>query len=134
MGFSRQEYWSELPCPPSGDLPDPGTELASSATPALSGGFFTAEPPGKPKNTGVGGLSLLQGIFPTQELNQGLLHCRQILYELRCQESPSLIPVLGRFPEGGHGNSLQYSYLENPMSLTGYRPWGHKESDLTGVA
>ena len=32
------------------------------------------------QNTGVGSLSLLQGIFPTQELNQGLLHCRQILY------------------------------------------------------
>ena len=39
-------------------------------------------PPGKPKNTGVGSLSLLQGIFPIQELNRGLLHCRQILYQL----------------------------------------------------
>ena len=38
MGFSRQEYWSELPCPPSGDLPDPGMEPAS---PTLAGGFFT---------------------------------------------------------------------------------------------
>ena len=38
-----------------------------------------AEPPGKPKKTGVGSLSILQGIFPTQELNWGLLHCRQIL-------------------------------------------------------
>ena len=36
----------------------------------------------KPKNTGVGSLSLLQGIFLTQELNQGLLHCRQIPYQL----------------------------------------------------
>jgi len=49
MGFFRQEYWSELPCSPPGDLPDPGIELASSANPALSGGFFTAEPPGKPQ-------------------------------------------------------------------------------------
>ena len=39
-------------------------------------------PPGKPKNTGVGSLSLLQLIFPPQELNPGLLHCRQILYQL----------------------------------------------------
>ena len=39
-------------------------------------------------NTGVGSLSLLQGIFPTQELNQGLLHCRWILYQLSYQESP----------------------------------------------
>ena len=41
-----------------------------------------AEPQGKPKNTGVGSLSLLQQIFLTQELNQGLLHCRQIVYQL----------------------------------------------------
>ena len=41
-----------------------------------------AEPQGKPKNTGVGGLSLLQQIFPTQDLNWGLLHCRRILYQL----------------------------------------------------
>ena len=41
-----------------------------------------SEPKGKPKNIGVGSLSLLQQIFPTQELNWGLLHCRQILYQL----------------------------------------------------
>ena len=44
MGFSRQEYWSGLP----GDLPDPGVEPTSLASPALAGGFFTTEPPGKP--------------------------------------------------------------------------------------
>ena len=48
MGFSRQEYWSWLPCPPAGDLPDPETEPASLVSPALAGGFFTTEPPGKP--------------------------------------------------------------------------------------
>ena len=47
-----------------------------------------AEPPWKPKNTGVGRLSLLQGIFLTQESNQGLLHCRWILYQLSYQGSP----------------------------------------------
>ena len=41
-----------------------------------------SEPPGKPKNTGVISLSLLQGNFPTQELNQDLLHCRRFLYQL----------------------------------------------------
>ena len=41
MGFSRQEYWSGLPCPPPGELPDPGIELASLMSPALAGGFFT---------------------------------------------------------------------------------------------
>ena len=41
MGFSRQEYWSRLPCPPSGDLPKPGIEPASLISPVLAGGFFT---------------------------------------------------------------------------------------------
>ena len=41
MGFSRQEYWCGLPCPPPGDLPDPGIKPASLMSPALTGGFFT---------------------------------------------------------------------------------------------
>ena len=41
MGFSRQEYWSGLPCPPPGDLPDPGIEPTSLLSPALAGMFFT---------------------------------------------------------------------------------------------
>ena len=44
VGFPRQEYWSGLPFPLAGDLPNPGIELTS---PALAGGFFTSEPPGK---------------------------------------------------------------------------------------
>ena len=40
MEFSRQEYWSELPFPSPGDLPDPGMEPASLGSPALAGGFF----------------------------------------------------------------------------------------------
>ena len=40
MGFSRQEYWSGLPCPPPGDLPDPGIKLAPLTSPALASGFF----------------------------------------------------------------------------------------------
>ena len=54
----------------------------------IEGGFFTSWATGKPKDTGVGSLSLLQGIFPTPESNQGLLHCRQILYQLSYQGSP----------------------------------------------
>ena len=41
MGFFRQEYWSGLPFPPPGDLPNPGTEPMSLESPALAGGFFT---------------------------------------------------------------------------------------------
>ena len=42
MGFSRQEYWSGLLCPPPGDLPNPGTEPASLMSLALAGRFFTS--------------------------------------------------------------------------------------------
>ena len=72
MGFSRPEYWSGQPFPSLGDPPNPGIEPRS---PTLQVGSLPAEPPGKPKNIGVGSLSLLEGIFLTQELNQGLLHC-----------------------------------------------------------
>ena len=46
MEFSRQEYWSGLPLPTPGDLPDPGIKHTSRA---LAGGFFTTAPPGKAK-------------------------------------------------------------------------------------
>ena len=48
MGLPRQEYWSGLPFPPSGDLPNPGVEPKS---PELAGRFFTTEPPGKAHKT-----------------------------------------------------------------------------------
>ena len=68
MKFSRPEYWSGQPFPSPGDLPNPGIELRS---PTLQVFSLPAEPQGKPKNTGVGSLSLLQGIFLIQELNPG---------------------------------------------------------------
>ena len=85
MKFSRQEYWSGLPFPPAGDLPDPGTE---PVCPALTGGFFTTVPPGKPslqrytnwstrklsdlsKVSGI--LSLETGFEPRQHLTWDLL-------------------------------------------------------------
>ena len=79
MEFSRPEYWRGLPFPSPGDLPNPGIEPRS---PALQVDSLPAEPQGKPKSTGVSSLSLLQGIFKIQESNWGLLHCRQILYQL----------------------------------------------------
>ena len=48
MGFSRQEYWSGWPFPSPGDLPNPGMEPGSPASPVLAGGFFTTVPSGKP--------------------------------------------------------------------------------------
>ena len=73
-GFSRQEYWSGLPCLPPGDLSKPGIEPRS---PTLQVDSLL-----------LGSLSLLQVIFPTQESNWGLLHCRRILYQLSYEGSP----------------------------------------------
>ena len=68
-----------------GDLPNPGIKPRSST---LQADCLPAEPKGKPKNTRVGSLSLPQQIFPTQESNRGLLHCRQILYQLSYEGTP----------------------------------------------
>ena len=57
MGFSRQEYWSGLPFPSPGNLPDLGIELASLVPPTLAGRFFTTEPPGNPSWYSLMGLS-----------------------------------------------------------------------------
>ena len=65
-----------------GNLPNPGIKPRS---PALRADSLPAEPQGKPKSTGVGSLSLLQRIFPTQESNRGPLHRRRILYQLGCE-------------------------------------------------
>ena len=67
------------PFPSPGDLPNPGIKPRS---PALQADSLPEESPGKPKNTGVGSLSLLQGIFLIQESNWGLLPCRRILCQL----------------------------------------------------
>ena len=63
-------------------------------SPTLQVDSLPAESQGKPKNTELGSLSLLQQIFLTQELNWGLLHCRWILYQLRYQGSPMVVLLL----------------------------------------
>ena len=75
---------TRLPCPSPRDLPNPGIKL-----PTLRVDSLPTEASGKPKSTGVGSLSLLQGIFLTQESNWDPLHCRQSLYQLHYQGSPS---------------------------------------------
>ena len=75
----------------------PFSRGSSQLNPGIKSSFLTlqadslpAEPQGKPRNTGIGSLSLLQQIFLTQEPNQGLLHCRQILYQLSYQGKPPI--------------------------------------------
>ena len=149
------EYWSGWPFPSPGDLPNPGIEPRS---PTLQADSLPTAPQGKPRNTGMGRLSLLQQIFPTQELNQGILHCRRILYHWATRENDRYIWQklqlwhikglssddkesawnagdsgsvlgLGRSPGEGNGYPLQYSCLENSLDRD-YSPWCHKESDM----
>ena len=68
-GFSRQEYWSELPCCPPRDLPNPGIKPRSPTLPADS---LPSEPPRKPKNTGVRSLPYNQEILISTIVSGGL--------------------------------------------------------------
>ena len=93
MAFSRQEYWSGLPFPSPGDLPDPGIEPGS---PAFQEDTLTSEPPGKGTNSIMG--------FPGSSVGK----------ESACRAGDTRdagsIPGSGRSPGVGNG-----SYLENSM-------------------
>ena len=93
-------------------------------SPALQMVSLPAKPPRKPKNTGVGNLSLLQWIFPTQELNWGLLHCRWILIHCATSESESCSVV---------SDSLQPRELYSPWSSPGQKTGVGSHSLLQGI-
>ena len=69
---ARTLEWVAFPLSRASSQPKDQTQVS-----CIAGGFLPAEPQGKPKNTAAGSLSLLQRIFLAQELNLGLLHCRQ---------------------------------------------------------
>ena len=106
MGFSSQEYWSGFPFPTLGDLPDPGNEPGSLVSPALAGGFFITEPPGKT----LGGWP--EPFSSCRAWADSKSACMQILR-------------LERSPEEGNGYPLQYSWLENPMDRGDWGATGH---------
>ena len=105
MGFSRQEYWSGLPCLPPGDRSHPGIELASPVAPALQ----------------VDSLPLLL-VLKNPPTNAGNVR------------DPGSIPGLGRSPGGGHGNPLQYSCLENPVDRGTWRATELDTTEVTECA
>ena len=108
MEFSRPEYWSGLPFPSPGNLPNPEIKPRS---PSLHVDSLSAEPQGKHKNTGVGNPSLLQGIFPTQESNPDLLHCRQILYQLSYQGSQLMVGRYSKSFQRQKGNNFDWNLV-----------------------
>ena len=102
VGFSRQECWSGLPCPPPGDLPDPGIEPASLTSSALAGRFFTT--------------SVTKLGYPDKHICLELYISTYLMqaWRRKCQHPRVFLP--GK----SHGQ----------RSLVGYSPWGHKESDM----
>ena len=84
MELSRQEYWSGLPCPPPGDLPDPGMEPRS---PALAGRFFTLAPPGKPMPVYIPP-KWNQGLSPQNESRDSKRYLYTHIHHSTIQNSP----------------------------------------------
>ena len=103
LEFSRQKYWSSLPFPPSGDLPYPGIEVMSPASPALADGFFTTEPPGKPCLSAIN----------VQYLHQESEH--------RCHPVVTLMQLCTH--QGtAHHFSVQFLWLISGLSLESRKP------------
>ena len=118
IGFFRQEYWSGLPFPSPGDLPDPGIKLKS---PALAGGFFTTEPLGKPTGTLC---FIFINLFPGGSDGRVCLQ----------YEKAGFDPWVGKIPWRRKWQPTQVflpGKFHGWRSLAMYSPWGCKESDTT---
>ena len=140
MGFLRQEYWSGLPFPAPGNLPNPDIKPAS---PTLAGGFFTTVPPGNPHcdfkfimfdNRSIRLewqlTNLPSPTFPSKYLLKGLPWWSGGFPGGSDSEESAhnvgdldLISGPGRSPGEGNGNPHQYSCLENSMDR---EAWGAK--------
>ena len=141
MEFFKQEYWSGLPFPSPGDLPNPGIGPRSpESLPDLSSYHTSGKEPAA--NAGdIRDMGLIPGWkIPWRRAWQSTLVFLGFRISSDYKESTcnvgnlDSVSGLGRSPGGGHGNPLQYSCLENPYgqrSLVGYSPWGHKELDTT---
>ena len=106
VDFFSQEYWSGLPFPPPGDLPDWGMEPESLVSPVLAGRFFTTVPSGKP--------SMYQDILPFYGWVR--FHCKYIPHF--CLSIPLFMdswhPILSHKPRVGGGVTLDPSLSHNP--------------------
>ena len=100
MGFSRQEYCSGLPCPPPGDLPDPGIEPMSLMSPSLAGMLFTTGITWEAPNRGTAISSVTQHNDSSREyvripLGHSLYHIIQSILKDALEPAPPTAPGLG---------------------------------------
>ena len=108
---SRILEWVAFPFSRGSSQPRDLTQVSTLQVDSL-----LAEPQGKPKNTGVGSLSLLLRIFLAQELNLGLLHCWRILYQLSYEGSPLRPLGSSLWPERSFHALLTVTNLFNSKS------------------
>ena len=128
MGFSRQEYWSRLPFPSPGYLPDPGIEPASLLSPALTGGFLPLAPPGTQQGPAFLILSRITPVLPSRKASL----VAQMVKNLPAMQETRVLSLGWEDPLEKNAG-LQHSCLENPMdrgAWQGYSPWSCKESDM----
>ena len=128
-GVFQARIWTRLTFPTPGNLPDPGIEPVSLVSPALAGGFFTTDLPGKP-------ICVLSFMYTHTHT-----HTHTLTYGILPHSSDSEEPasraghsgsVAGSVRSPGEGNSFLPGEFYEQRSLTGYdSPWGHKESDTT---
>ena len=121
MKFSRQEYWSGLPFPFPGDLPDPGIKPASLVSPSLTNRFFYH-------------CTTYNWMITSQKLKFHYFDLAKLLASSETSWGGAVvkilpanagdtgsIPELGRSPGEGNGNPFQYSCLENFMERGAWR-------------
>ena len=112
MGFSRQEYWSGLPFPFPGEVPNPGIVPAS---PALAGGFFTTEPPGKPSS----------GPYTTHIISRRWIH----FYSIRKKHNSLVGHMTISFAEDSPGMSVNISpFHSQKCPILDNNPYGNTQS------
>ena len=131
MVFFRQEYWSGLPCPPPGDLPNPRIKPRS---PTLQEDSLPSEPPGKPKNTGLGSLAKNLTGVPGIELGFPALHGDSLPGELTGKPFSSVSTAnhwFCAYPEDTEMNRMPFKSPSPHMKGPEHRP-GH--GDEAGLA
>ena len=130
MGFSRQEDWSGLPCPPPGDLPNPRIKPRS---PALQEDSLPSEPPGKPKNSGMGRLARNGTGVPGIELESPALHADSLPGELTEKPFSSVLSAnhwFCAYPEDTEMKRMPFKSPSPHMNGPEHRPGRGDEAGL----
>ena len=140
MEFSRQQYWKGLPCPPSGDLPNPGPEPMSFMHWQV--GSLPLAPPGKPRRKCIQEAKMvivkiqINYVSPSNKFTCSFLSWASFVAQLM-KNLPTMWGTWnGQIPWSRKWQPTPVFLMENPhgqRSLAGYSRWGHKESDMTEV-